>query len=203
MVRPLLPAELTLDLFDGAAWIGLIPFRIFGLTLTHAPSIPWLSNFAETNVRTYVVDQEGRRGVWFFSLDAARLAAVVGARTAYALPYFWSRMSAVTLGDTLRYRSRRRHGPPAESNIVVQVGEPIPAPGERELFLTARFRLFARRGGRILRADVEHPPWPLQSATATRLQQSLIEAAGLPTPEGKPLVHFSGRVDVLTGAPRG
>ena len=82
LVRPLVPAELELDLYDGAAWVGLVPFVITGLTHPRAPVLPWLSNFPETNVRTYVVDRKGRNGVWFFSLDAGRLAAVIGARLA-------------------------------------------------------------------------------------------------------------------------
>ena len=92
IVRPLVPRGLELDLHDGAAWIGLVPFTIAGLTLPRAPAVPYLSNFPETNVRTYATDRTGGAGVWFFSLDAARLLAVVGARVGYGLPYFWSRM---------------------------------------------------------------------------------------------------------------
>src|SRR3954471_5650370 len=107
VVRPLVPRGLELDLYDGAAWVGLVPFKIEGLTLPHAPSIPYLSNFPETNVRTYAIDRKGGRGVWFFSLDAARLLAVVGARAGYALPYFWSRMRISCDGKTARYSSER------------------------------------------------------------------------------------------------
>jgi uncharacterized protein YqjF (DUF2071 family) len=202
-VRPLVPPELELDLYDGAAWVGLVPFTITGLTLPRRAAVPWLSQFPETNVRTYVVDREGRRGVWFFSLDAARLAAVAGARTAYALPYFWARMRVESDGRRARYRSVRLHAPRAMSNIEVLVGEPIDAPNELEVFLTARWRLFARRGGRILQAQVEHPPWPLQRAEVVGLKETLLRAAGLPEPHGAPLVHFSARVDVLVGALRG
>src|SRR4051812_46149326 len=85
-VRPLLPAGLEPDVYDGEAWVGLVPFRVRGLTLPKAPAVPWLSTFPETNVRTYVIDRTGRRGVWFFSLDAARLPAVAGARLLYGLP---------------------------------------------------------------------------------------------------------------------
>src|ERR1041384_4832910 len=74
------PAGLTIDVYDGAAWIGLTPFRVSHLTLPGAPPLPWLSTFPETNLRTYVRGPDGIRGIWFFSLDAARLLAVLGAR---------------------------------------------------------------------------------------------------------------------------
>src|SRR5579872_5995304 len=68
-VRPLIPSSLELDTFEGAAYIGLIPFEIF--------NIPALPHFPETNVRTYVIGPDGSRAVWFFSLDAGRLLAVL------------------------------------------------------------------------------------------------------------------------------
>jgi uncharacterized protein YqjF (DUF2071 family) len=201
LVRPLVPRQLELDLHEGAAWIGLVPFLITGLTLPQAPSLPWLSRFPETNVRTYVVDDTGRRGVWFFSLDAARLAAVLGARAAYALPYFWARMGIGSGPHTVRYTSRRIAGPPAAADIEIRPGEPIAAPTAFEIFLTARFRLFARRSHRILRTDIEHPPWPLQRAEAVSVRETLVRAAGLPDPSGPPLAHFSRRIDVRIAAP--
>ncbi len=91
VVQRLLPGGLTVDTFDGAAWVGLVPFFM----RVHTPGdhgAPWVSNFCETNVRTYAVDREGRAGIWFLSLDAARLGAVAVARASYQLPYFWSSM---------------------------------------------------------------------------------------------------------------
>jgi uncharacterized protein YqjF (DUF2071 family) len=200
-VRPLVPRELELDLFDGAAWVGLVPFLITGLTPPHWPALPWLSHFPETNLRTYVVDRAGRRGVWFFSLDAARLAAVIGARTAYALPYFWARMRIASGNGLVRYRSARLHPPRAMTAIDVRIGERIAGPGELEVFLTARWRLFARRAGRVLHAGIEHPPWPLCRAEMVRLEETLTRVAGLPAPRGDVLAHFSPRIDVLVAGP--
>ena len=91
VVQRLLPAGLTVDTFDGMAWVGLVPFFM----RVHTPGdrgVPWVSNFCETNVRTYARDREGRAGIWFLSLDAARLGAVAVARASYRLPYFWSSM---------------------------------------------------------------------------------------------------------------
>jgi uncharacterized protein len=199
-VRRLVPPELSLDLFEGAAWIGLVPFLITDLTLPHAPAVPWLSRFPETNVRTYVVDEQGRRGVWFFSLDAARLPAVVGARTSYGLPYFWARMSVRNNERFTQYTSRRRllNG---HSNLVIEKGEPLAAQSERDIFLTARFVLYARWLGKLVLARAEHRQWPLHTARLVRCDESLISAAGLPAPGGEPIVHYAPRVDVRIGPP--
>ena len=198
VVRPLVPRELDLDLFDGAAWIGLAPFLITDLAPPRWPALPWISWFPETNVRTYVVDGAGRRGVWFFSLDAARLAAVVGARIGYGLPYYWAKMRVRADSQRVFYRGRRWF-PGGRSDIVIEKGELIPEQSERDVFLTARFRLYARWLGRIVCARVEHPEWPLYTARVVRLESSLIRGAGLPRPEGTPLAHFAPRVDVRVG----
>jgi uncharacterized protein YqjF (DUF2071 family) len=200
-VRGLVPRELELDLWDGAAWVGLVPFAIERLTPPGMPAIPWLSNFLETNVRTYVVDRQGRRGVWFFSLDAARLAAVIGARSAYALPYYWAKMHLERKSTEVRYQGRRLS--PAHPGYAAQVGigERIASPSEFEVFLTARFRLYAYRWGKLLLANVEHPPWPLQEARVMSLKQDLVQASGLPSALGEAVAHFAGRVEVKASWP--
>lgn len=202
LVRPLVPRGLELDLFDGMAWIGLVPFRIVDLTLPRAPTIPWLSHFCETNVRTYVRNGRGEAGVWFFSLDAARLAAVIGARAAYALPYYWAEMRVRREGGRVEYWSSRRLGGVAECELEVEVGERIAEQDAREIFLTRRMRLYAERGGRILSADIEHPEGPLQRARVLRLRESMVAAAGMPGPAGEALAHFSESINVLVEWPK-
>ena len=195
LVRPLVPPSLVLDTFDGAAWIGLVPFEIHNLR--------WVPHFPETNVRTYVIGPDGSRAVWFFSLDAARLAAVLGARVAYHLPYFWAKMCVAQQNDTVHYWSRRRcpHSASVMSDIVVKPGErfAVQELGDRDHFLTARYRLYTLLYGRLGWAQIEHEPWPLARATVVTLDQNLIEAAGLPTPEGEPLAHYAEEIDVKIG----
>jgi hypothetical protein len=167
---------------------------------------PWVSNFCETNVRTYVRDQEGRSGIWFFSLEAARLGAVVTARaTPYRLPYFWSSMRLSERGDEIAYLSRRRWPGPrsATSRVRIGIGAPI-APADvtpLEHFLTARWMLFSVTGGRRASARACHQPWPLHRAHAQVLDDRLLTTAGLPAPAGEPLVHYSPGVDVAIGRP--
>lgn len=200
-VRPFVPRGLELDLFDGDAWISLVPFRISDLTLPRAPAVPHLSHFPETNVRTYARDRSGGNGVWFFSLDAARLLAVAGGRLGFGLPYFWSKMRLSVDERTARYASERIQRPKASSDVEVAIGDPLLDPNELDLFLTMRLRLYAERLGRVWKADVAHPPWPLQRAEAIRCADTLVTASGLPKPGGTPLVHFARRVEVMVGPP--
>ena len=106
-VQRLLPPDLTIQTLDGSAWVGLVPFFL-RIGLPGVPSVPWVSRFPETNVRTYVQDAAGRCGIWFFSLDAARLGAVVLARSTYRLPYFWSKMRLTRDATTVSYACQRR-----------------------------------------------------------------------------------------------
>jgi uncharacterized protein YqjF (DUF2071 family) len=203
-VQRLLPDGLTVEPYDGAAWVGLVPFRMV-VRAPYGPPVPWASTFPETNVRTYVTGPDGRTGVWFLSLDASRLGAVAVARAAFRLPYFWSRMRVGRRGDVVRYISSRRWpGPYGARNVVeVEAGEPVPEPTGFENYLTARFSLWDPS---LRRAQAHHEPWPLRRATVRRLDTELLRAAGLPDPgrdhDGGLVAHYSGGVDVAIGPPR-
>jgi uncharacterized protein YqjF (DUF2071 family) len=206
-VARLLPPGLEVDTFDGAAWVGLVPFFL-RVGLPGVASAPWLSRFAETNVRTYVraVGRPDRRGIWFFSLDAARLGAVVTARATYRLPYFWSRMRIVHDGPRIAYASRRRGPDPgrgAASRATIELGARFEAHelGERDHFLTARWTLFSAPRSGLHDARAFHDPWPLYRARLVDLHDELVPAAGLPRPEGEPLLHYSPSVEVRIGWP--
>ncbi len=203
-VRRLLPPGLEADLLDGAAWVGLIPF-FMRVGTAGGRQLPWASRFCETNVRTYVRDRDGRAGIWFFSLDAARLGAVAVARSTYRLPYFWSSMDLADDGREVSYVCRRRWPGPAgvTSDIEISIGSRYAGAdlGERDHFLTARWMLFSVAGSRYRAARAWHEPWPLHRARATAVDDRLVTAAGLPRPEGTPLVHYSPGVDVTIGRP--
>jgi uncharacterized protein YqjF (DUF2071 family) len=203
VVQRLLPSGLTVETFDGSAWVGLVPFYM-RVALPRSRSVPWLSRFAETNVRTYVRGGDGTNGVWFFSLDAARLGAVVIARTTYRLPYFWSKMNVERSGSTMHYRCDRRWpGPRAASRATIEIGEPYDAAELTTLdhFLTARWALFSAPRSGLRKARAFHEPWPLHQAQILDLDDSLVIATGLSEPAGTPLVHYAPSVEVRIGWP--
>ena len=200
-VQALLPAGLTVEPYDGAAWVGLVPFHMV-VRVPGLPPVPWASTFPETNVRTYVRGPDGRTGVWFFSLDASRAGAVAVARTTLNLPYCWARMRLGRRGDVVRYVSTRRWPDTASSEVEVEVGEPITAPTERDVYLTARFHLWTVLRNGPARAPAHHAPWELRRATVRRLDTGLVEAAGLTRPTEDPVTHYSDGVEVTIGLPR-
>jgi uncharacterized protein len=206
VVQRLLPERLAVHTFDGRAWVGLTPFLLQDLRTPVAPAPPWFTSFPETNLRTYVLGPDGREGLWFFSLDAGRLEPVLVARSTWALPYKWSEMVVERDRLTVRYRGRRRWpGPtPARSAVTLEVGDPL-GPGELgelDHYLTARWQLYTIIGPVLARATVEHGPWPLHRAAVRRLEGDLVTAAGLPAPEGSPVVHWSPGVRTRIGGLR-
>jgi uncharacterized protein len=195
-----IPAGLELDLFDGQAWLGIVPFRMSNVTPRGIPALPGLSAFPELNVRTYVT-RDGKPGIYFFSLDAANPLAVLAARTLFSLPYHAAEM-AVTAGESwIDYRSRRKaHGARAEFagryRPITAPGEP--QPGTLEHFLTERYCLYTTdTSQRPYRLEIHHRPWPLQVAELNVALNTMADVAGLRLPATQPLLHFSKRLDVV------
>jgi uncharacterized protein YqjF (DUF2071 family) len=171
-VQRLLPSGLDVHTYDGVAWVGLTPFLLCDFRPPGFPVIPGLST-------------------------------VLGARACLRVPYHWAAMT-VEAHSTVTYRSRRRHPPAAGHHIVAEPGSPLAAEelGERDHFLTGRWRAFTRIAGCLVNVPVEHQAWPLRSVQIQQLDQDLLVAAGLPTPGGQPVAHYSPGVDVRFGPPR-
>jgi len=198
VVQRLLPDGVELDTFEGRAYVALVPFNMRHLRVRYLPPIPTTANFAEINVRTYVISQ-GRPAVWFFSLDTPQLLPTAVARTAFKLPYCYAKakvnLSGTGPGAVLTSSVERRWPTQGRSSIAVRVGQPL-TPGPLEDFLTARWGLVsASRGNKLWYGPVEHEPWPLHSAELLHLDDNLITAAGLPAPIGEPHLMFSPGVN--------
>jgi uncharacterized protein YqjF (DUF2071 family) len=192
LLRKVLPAGLALDVFAGKAWIGVVPFRMEGVTKRGWPAPSSLCDFAEINVRTYV-RRGGKAGVWFLSLDVVNPLVAAFARTFFHLPYFSARMQVKKQGDSVHYSVRRGE---RRFDAIYSGGVPAPsAPGSFAHWATERYCLYSTSGmGRLFCGEVQHPKWPLQSA---RLELSENTMSTLPLGAPHPEVYFSPRVDVV------
>jgi uncharacterized protein len=203
-----LPDGLEPDLFEGRAYVGLVPFVMDGIRV--GAGGPWLpaSRFPETNVRTYVVGPDGGHGVFFHSLETDRLAPAIVARMTYRLPYCFADMSVAVEGHQITYAARRRWPGPrgATSRVTVEIGERLTGPDRSALdgFLSDRFALYeSTPGDGLLRADISHEPWPLRAARLASLDDGFVAAAGY-RPDGRAPSHvlYGGSVDVQVSRPR-
>ena len=209
-----LPSGISVDTFEGKAYVGLVPFGMTDVRPVWAPSFPPLSNFLEINVRTYVHREGADPGVWFFSLDAANLVAVQIARSKWRLPYFSARMtlerkpSVEAMGseprtsaeNTIFYQSERKGSAPGSAMCRVEY-TPLatiqPAvPGTLEHFLVERYILYAYRKERLWSGQVHHAAYPVQQAEVHALQETLVEAAGVVHGNESPLAHYAREVVV-------
>ncbi len=192
-LREHLPAELEVDTHEGEAWLGITPFLVTNVRLRGLPALPVVSSFLELNCRTYVSHAGEKPGIWFISLDASSRLAVEAARRLYRLPYFQARMQGLPRSTCARIGAERPHVWEATYGPASAVA---PAePGSLEHFLTERYCLYTVDSGALHRAEIHHPPWPLQPAEA-EVELNTMPPDGL-EPSGEPLCHYSGRQDVL------
>jgi uncharacterized protein YqjF (DUF2071 family) len=195
-VRARVPPELEVEEHGGSAWLGIAAFRVSSLRLRGLLPLPGLSSFRELNVRTYVRAPDGKPGVWFFSLDVSGRLVVEAARRLVGLPSFQARIAVDADRTGIDYECARL----GERGRVFSArcrpeGEVFQAkPGSLEWFLAERYCLYTTdERGALQRAEIHHPPWPLQAADVE------IELASIAPVElrGASLCHFSRSQDVV------
>jgi uncharacterized protein len=202
-LRQIVPSALALDTYEGQAWLGVVPFGISDFRPRWFPPVPGLSYFPELNVRTYVT-VEDKPGIFFFSLDVNNPLAVVGARAWFHLPYFLARMALRSEGDGVHYTSHRTHpnAQPADFAASYHPTGNLRTPQlGLEHWLTERYCLYAVDSRRhVYRGEIHHVPWPLQSAEA-RIVVNTMAPRAIHLPDTAPLLHFSRRQQVLIWPP--
>ncbi len=197
-----LPAGLSIDTFDGNAYLSVVGFDMRDI---RPRGLPFGRSFPELNLRTYVQGDAGP-GIYFFNLDADDVLSVALARRLFRLSYY---RAEIEIGETdggIRVRSHRTDdsAPPADFDATCRPKGETTAhePDSLAWFLTERYRFYANVGGgdRLFVGTVDHPPWPLQTGELTIRENDLFTANGFETPPADPLVHYSPGVDVTAGA---
>jgi uncharacterized protein YqjF (DUF2071 family) len=205
-LQALIPPRLTVDTFEGKAYVGLVPFTLSGVRPVLMPPLPGVSSFHEVNVRTYVHLDGRDPGVWFFSLDASSSLAVTAARTVYHLAYYDAKIDFSASDEpfpTIDFTSHRTdaRGPkPAHAHVRYRSVEGPCAPstaGSLEHFLAERYILYAEDEQKQLhRARVHHAPYDVARAEVLDFEETLIWAAGITRQEQPQVRHYSPGVDV-------
>ena len=221
VVESRLPQGMTVDTYEGDAYLGVVPFVMRDIGPGFAPV--GLS-FRELNLRTYVretdaslrdagrsnddsdetdeaPDGTGGRGVYFFNLDADDRLGVRIARSLFRLPYYRAEMEHSRRGDRVAFRSQRPDGSARFAAAYGPDGEIFqPEPGSRSAFLTERYRFYAADGGgRLWYGDIDHPPCELAPGRVEFVENDLFAVNGFDHPEGSPIVHYAPEIRVTAG----
>lgn len=197
MIAARLPAGLRVDTFAGKAYLGIVPFFMKRIRPVGLPPLPWLSWFHELNLRTYVHDDAGNPGVWFFSLDCNQPLAVEIARRAFNLPYEHASMSSTVKDGLIHFRSRRKTSPLPTAEFTYPLPEnPLPAPpGTLEWFLVERYLLFSTDAqGSLHTGRVHHTPYLIEAMPSGKCSTIPFSLNGFPEPKTPP-------VSLLTAPP--
>ena len=185
-IQKMLPKGLFVDSFQGSAFVGVVPFFMKNIRFRGTPAVPWVSNFLELNLRTYVFDQTGRPGVWFFSLDCNQPLAVWAARALFHLPYQHASMRArfsdrSSIEATSIRRSQRKTNKLSRFDYSYGSDRSSALQDSLEFFLVERYFLFAsNRKGIILSGQVHHKPYPLCDVEVRGFETDLFQLNDLP-----------------------
>lgn len=197
VVNEFIPRALDLDTYNGEAWISIIPFEVNDMHARAMPRIPFLHSYLELNVRTYVRYQ-GQPGVYFFSLDANLLPAVLGART-LSLPYFYADMRMTKDGIGFHLSSGRKKTKTRKFNGNYRPTTSPYSPQQESLtkWLLERYILWQGKGDTLIQGDIHHCPWEVYDAEA--LIETETVTAFLPESSlyGDPIFHYAKSRRVL------
>lgn len=192
ILRKVIPEELEIDLFDGMAWVSVVPFSVRRLRPRLLAPFPPISNFEELNIRTYV-KHKGVPGIYFFSLESSKQLPVLAARLTTGLPYV---KSEIWREEEMYYANSKKYG--FQFYINFKIGEKQIVKDALSTWLTDRFRLYVKTSGRISRIDVHHHLWPLYPLTLRYIKLNYM-IGGFPLSRQTPdLTHFSPGVKVVT-----
>ena len=190
-IQRTLPPGLTVDTFQGDAWLAIVPFYMRGIRPRFCPPVPGISDFLELNVRTYVRDAQGRHGVWFYSLDCDQPLAVWTARTFFHLPYQHARMSAPQAEGWIDYHCQRRGESPSRFRYRLGAQTRHAEPGTLEFFLAERYLLLSKTPRGLRCGQVHHTPYPLAEVELDAWDVNPLLQAGFENPN-RPPDHLIG-----------
>jgi uncharacterized protein YqjF (DUF2071 family) len=209
ILRPTIPDDLELDLFEGQAWASVVGFHLSGLRMRPVRWIPW-GDFDEVNLRTYVKTADGKKGVWFHSLDSTDIFAVLGARILYGLAYRSAEIKRYLSNQSIFYESTT-HGIfgkiPAQidAQLIESVDSSEIAREPLDRFLLERYRFWAKRksGEQSSFAQIRHRPYDAVRLENANYKGGLFDAFGLPEPQESPAVtHYCKGFSVEASAPQ-
>ncbi|WIE64047.1 DUF2071 domain-containing protein [Curtobacterium sp. MCLR17_036] len=195
----LVPRGTRPDVVDGSAWVGLSAYVFDETRVPPFPSAGRLGRMTEVTLEVLTVDDQGRHGVTYRTVDTANVPAIVAAHALLGVPYTFAHAGSRRRGDTVAHRSVRHSGrvrhpfrwahslhrdrapdaprPRGAASVRVHAGDVVDTPLAAEL--TTRAGIHARYLAQTLFWQRQHAPLTVRSARLDQLEGDLPAAVGL------------------------
>lgn len=167
-LREIVPEQLSIDEFEGNAWVSLVPFTMEKIRPRFLPHWGIVSNFHEINLRTYVT-HNGKPGVYFINIEGHKHLSVFLSKALSGLPYgkaIVNRSQKDKLHSYISTNKIKNFSLAAEYEIDEQ-------PYTKTLldkFLTERYCLYLDKGDALYRYDTHHEEWKLHGVHMKNLK---------------------------------
>ena len=189
-IQELLPPGLELDTFEGNAWISLVAFDVNKMRLKYLPPFPFISNFTEINVRTYVT-KNGIDGIYLFSIETDKFIEVLLTRNFIGLPYVKSEIKKSKGKLSSANKVHNYYLDLTYKHIGISN-----AKTELDYWLTERHCLYNYREEKLYRHNIHHKEWNLEEADISvwDINYNFNEISLNVNPDK---IHYSNKLDVL------
>lgn len=197
VLQQVVPSVFQLEQYNGTAWIGVVPFRVQNHRVRFLPPMPGINRFLQLNVRTYVTIN-GKRGVYFLSIDMNHLIARQLAKSLFYMPTQTAtiNMSHNECGIYFNSKTVEKGHPEFECQYT-PIGQPFYARKETfEAWLVERYSMYSlNRRGEVVRCDILHDYWPLQYVDVEINNNSIFQNRGIQVASKDPILHYAKRME--------
>ena len=199
-LRAFVLSGLSLDLFEGSAWVSITPFEMSRVALRGIPE-PARVRVPGTQCAHLCNGRRPTRDLVFLSRRSSAIA-VIASRAAYRLPYHRASMAIADAGSSIDFRSIRRSSRLVVAQLHVKyakgTGAAPAVAGSLDAFLVERYCLYAVDSRqRVYRGEIHHRSWLLHNAEADIHTNSYAAINGIQLPPLLPLCHYSEMIDVV------
>ena len=179
IISKYIPNGLTLDLYENGAYIGLIPFMMKNVRPRWGFSVPFISNFPEFNIRTYV-KKGNKRGVFFLTLDAQSIITRIYASNFFHLPYRYSRGYVIRKNGSFLWSSNRLYKGFELEGSCEGYGEFEYAEKDSlEEFFFERYYLYISSNNQIKSGRIKHHKWKIKKAKPRITKNAFLDSYSL------------------------
>jgi len=164
LLRKYVPSNLNIDTIDGKCYVSLVAFTMEKIRPKFLPSVGYISDFDEINVRKYI-DNDHKKGVYFLNIEAGKLLSAFVAKTISGLPY---EKAIIHRTDKMYHSENTKKG--FTLDAAFEINQKITHKTDLDKWLTERYCLYLDKDNELYRYDIHHKEWQLKSVIMENLK---------------------------------